>query len=98
MLELPEPLMIYRNTVGARLMLAFAGVIVVFGVAVALSIGRLAAFNTAVSDITGSEFAKMETVNSWAMNASESMRHTRNMLLMEDKAQIQEEVAKTRAL
>ncbi len=35
----------YRNSVGARVTLAFATVIVVFGGAVALSIARLAAFN-----------------------------------------------------
>jgi len=88
----------YRNSVGARLMLAFAGVIIVFGAAVALSIGRLAAFNTAVTEITGPDFAKVELAGGWMDAISESMRHTRNMLIMDDKAQIQGEIAKVRDL
>jgi len=88
----------FRNSVGARLMLAFGGVIVVFGAAVGLSIGRLAAFNVAVSDITHKQLAKLETADAWAASLSESMRHTRNMLIMDDKAQIQGEIVKVRAL
>src|SRR5258708_4391690 len=88
----------YRNTVGARLMLAFAGVIIVFAAAVALSIGRLAAFNDAVSVITGPDLAKVELASAWIDNVSESMRHARNMLIMDDKAQIQGEIVKVRAL
>src|SRR6202451_3377179 len=88
----------YRNSVGARLMLAFGGVIIVFAVAVALSIGRLAAFNGAVNDITHKQLAKVETADAWAASLSESMRHTRNMLIMEDKAQIQGEIVKVQAL
>ena len=90
--------MIYRNSVGARLMLAFAGVILVFGAAVAISIFRLAAFNAAITDITTLQFKKVETSNAWAASLSESMRHTRNMLIMDDKAQIQGEIAKVQAL
>ncbi len=90
--------MIYRNSVGARLMLAFAGVIMVFGAAVAISIFRLAAFNAAITDITTLQFKKVETSNAWAASLSESMRHTRNMLIMDDKAQIQGEITKVQAL
>ncbi len=90
--------MIYRNSVGARLMLAFAGVIMVFGAAVAISIFRLASFNAAITDITTLQFKKVETSNAWAASLSESMRHTRNMLIMDDKAQIQGEIAKVQAL
>ena len=53
----------YRNSVGTRLMLGFAVVIIVFGGAVALSIDRLATFNVAVSDITSRQLAKVETAN-----------------------------------
>ncbi|HMD28293.1 MAG TPA: MCP four helix bundle domain-containing protein, partial [Steroidobacteraceae bacterium] len=90
--------MIYRNSVGARLMLAFAGVIMVFGAAVAISIFRLAAFNAAIADITTLQFKKVETSNAWAASLSESMRHTRNILIMDDKAQIQGEITKVQAL
>jgi ABC-type dipeptide/oligopeptide/nickel transport system permease subunit len=47
----------YGTSVGTRLSLAFAGVIVVFAGAIGLSIGRLAAFNTAVTEITTRELA-----------------------------------------
>ena len=80
-------------------MLAFAGVIIVFGVAVALSISRLAAFNSALSDITGPEFNQSSRpAGAWMENVSESMRHTRNMLIMDDKTQVQGEIGKVRAL
>src|SRR6266852_330006 len=88
----------YRNTVGARLILAFVGVIIVFGAAVALSIDRLAVFNDSVSVITGPDLTKVELASAWMDNISESMRHARNMLIMDDKAQIQGEIAKVRAL
>jgi methyl-accepting chemotaxis protein len=88
----------FRNSVGARLMLAFAGVIIVFGAAVALSIGRLAAFNGAVSEITGPDITQSELASGWESAISESMRSTRNMLLMDDKAQIQGEIDKVQAL
>jgi methyl-accepting chemotaxis protein len=88
----------YRNSVGTRLMLAFAGVIIVFGAAVALSIGRLAAFNTSVNEITGPDLAKVELADAWLDGLSESMRHTRNMLIMDDKEQIQGEIGKVRTL
>src|SRR5260370_40347279 len=88
----------YRNTVGARLMLGFVGVIIVFGAAVALSIGRLAAFNDSVTVITGPDFSKAELASAWMDNLSEAMRHARNMLIMDDKAQLQGEIAKVRSL
>ena len=88
----------YRNSVGARLMLAFAGVIMVFGVAVAVSISRLAAFNEAIAEITTLQFKKVETANAWAMSVGDSMRHMRNMLIMDDKVKIQAEIAQTREL
>jgi methyl-accepting chemotaxis protein len=90
--------MSYRNSVGARLMLAFAGVIIVFGVAVGMGIARLAAFNTAVSEITGPEFTKVTTVDAWLVAIAETNRHTRNMLILDDKAKIQAEVASVREL
>jgi hypothetical protein len=90
--------MSFRNSVGARLMLAFAGVIIVFGAAVALSIGRLAAFNSTMIAITGPDITKVELATAWQDAISESMRHTRNMLILDDKAQIQDEMDKTRAL
>jgi methyl-accepting chemotaxis protein len=90
--------MSYRNSVGTRLALSFAGVILVFAAAVALSIDRLAAFDASVNDITTTELAKVEMADGWMDALSESMRHTRNMLIMDDKAQIQGEIVKVAAL
>jgi methyl-accepting chemotaxis protein len=93
-----EIFMSYRNTVGARLMFAFAGVIIVFGAAVTLSIARLAAFDVSMNEITGPDLSKAEVAGEWLDALSESMRHARNMLIMDDKAQIQGEIAKVRDL
>jgi methyl-accepting chemotaxis protein len=82
----------YRQSVAARLMLAFAGVIVVFGIAVTLSIARFASFNQAVNDITGRTLSSIETADDWAANISESMRHARNMLLMDEKSEVQQQL------
>src|SRR5229473_2781164 len=87
--------MSFRNSVAARVMLSYAGVIIVFAAAVGLSIGRLATFNTAVSEITGPEFTNVETADAWVASLSESMRHT---LIMDDRAQIQGEIDKVGAL
>ncbi len=90
--------MSFRNSVGAKLAISFAGVIAVFAVAVGLSLTRLAGFNAAVNELTGPEFNKVEMAHAWAASLSESMRHTSNILIMEDKAQIQEEIEQVRAL
>jgi methyl-accepting chemotaxis protein len=90
--------MSFRNSVGARLMMSFAGVIAVFGVAVGVSIGGLATFNSAVSEITGPEFAKVETAHSWFASLSDSMRQKRNMILMVDKTQLQAEIVRAREI
>jgi methyl-accepting chemotaxis protein len=87
----------YRNSVGARVTLAFAIVIVVFGGAVALSIGRLASFNTGMELVAGPQLQKVENVDGWSISLLQSMRHTRNVLLMDDKAEIQKEIDATRA-
>jgi len=73
---------------------AFAGVILVFGIAIVLSIARLASFNRAVAQITGPMLVQIETTDSWAANVSESMRYARNMLIMDDKNDIQGQLDK----
>jgi methyl-accepting chemotaxis protein len=89
--------MIYRKSVGLRVTLAFATVIVVFGGAVALSVARLASFNTGMELLTGPQLAKIENVDRWSISLLQSMRHTRNVLLMDEKAEIQSEIAAARA-
>jgi len=84
-------------SVSTRLFLAFGAVIVVFGAAITLSIQRLTNYNAAVDAITGAELAKVETADEWALVLSESMRHMRNALILDDKSKVQEEVDQTRA-
>ncbi len=88
----------YRRSVSARLIYAFGGVILVFGVAVTLSVLRLASFNDAVSRITGPMLTQIETTDAWAASVSESMRHARNMLIMDEKSDVQVELKKIVAL
>jgi len=89
--------MSYGSSVGTRLALGFAGVIILFSGAVGLSIERLAAFNDAVSQITNHELVNLQSASNWEMSISESMRHMRNMLILDDKAQIQTEIDKVHA-
>jgi methyl-accepting chemotaxis protein len=84
--------MSYRNSVGTRLLLSFAGVIIVFSVAVGMGLNRLADFNAALGEISGPLLVKVEATDDWAATISESMRHARNMLIMDDKAQIKGEI------
>jgi methyl-accepting chemotaxis protein len=91
-LEFLEIVMRFRNTIGARLALAFACVIIVFVAAVALSIGRLSAFNAAVNQITGPGLTKLEMANAWSIRLLQTAHHTRNMLILDDKNKIQAEV------
>jgi methyl-accepting chemotaxis protein len=84
--------MSFRNSVGTRLLLSFAGVIIVFCIAVGVGLSRLANFNAALGEISGPLLVKVEATDDWAATISESMRHARNMLIMDDKAQIQGEI------
>jgi methyl-accepting chemotaxis protein len=88
----------YQSSVRARLAYAFAGVILVFGVAIALCVARLASFNQGVSRITGPMLEQIETASAWAQDVSESMRYARNMLIMEDKSDIQAQLDKINEL
>lgn len=81
-----------RNTIGMRLSLAFAAVIVVFSGAIALSITRLANFKTTVHSITAETLPKVETANAWMFDLQQAVRHTANMLILEDPEKIKEEV------
>jgi methyl-accepting chemotaxis protein len=86
------------STVGARLRFALSGVIIVFGMALTMSIVRLAAFDSTVSELAGPRLADVEITHAWSAGVSESMRHARNMLIMDDKTQIQAELVKMTAL
>jgi len=84
--------MSFRNSIGVRLTLAFGGVIFVFCAAVIFSAVRLSAYNAAVSEITGTGLKKLEMTNAWTVCLLQTARHTRNMLILDDKNKIQAEV------
>jgi methyl-accepting chemotaxis protein len=88
----------YGKSVAIRLVAAFLGVVLFFGIAIALCIARLASFNGAVGQITGPMLVQIETTESWSANVSESMRHARNALIMDDKNDIQEQLGKIKDL
>ncbi|MGD0490529.1 MAG: methyl-accepting chemotaxis protein [Steroidobacteraceae bacterium] len=81
-----------RNTIGTRLLLAFTAVIVVFSAAIALSITRLANFKTTVHAITAETLPKVEAANAWMFSLQQSVRHTSNVLILEDPEKIKAEV------
>jgi hypothetical protein len=83
----------HRNSIGARLLLMWAGMILILGATVILSISRLAAFSATAGEITAPRLA-----DAWTASVSESMRHARNTLIMDDKAQIEGELEKITAL
>jgi len=88
--------MYFRHSIASLLVLAFGAVIVLLGTAVTLSVSRLSHFNDAVTVVTGRQLEKLETVNAWIYQLEETARHTRNMLILDDKEKIQEEIESTR--
>ncbi len=88
----------FTESVAGRLSMAFALVALVFIIAVAASIGRLTSYHSAMGEVTGPELANYESAVAWADALSESMRHARNMLIMDVKSDIAVEIKKLAAL
>ena len=82
----------FQQSVGSKLLLAFGVVIVLLGAAITLSIIRLSHFNSAVAAVTGPQLEKLELSNEWIFQLQETARHTRNMLIMDDKDKIRHEI------
>jgi methyl-accepting chemotaxis protein len=82
----------FQQSVGSKLLLAFGAVIALPGAAIALSILRLADFNSAVAAVTGPQLQKLEIANAWIYELQETARHTRNMLILDDKEKLREEI------
>ena len=85
----------FQHSIVSRLLLAFGVVITLLGLAITLSIIRLADFNAAVTAVTGAHLTKLEQTNAWIYELQETARHTRNMLILDDGKKIQEEVEGT---
>ena len=87
----------FQHSIASRLLLAFGVVITLLGLAITLSIIRLADFNAAVTAVTGAQLTKLEQTNAWIYELQETARHTRNMLILDDSRKIQEEIEGTQS-
>src|ERR1700694_3095829 len=76
----------------SRLFLAFGAVAVIFGAALTLGIVRLTEFKNEVHGLTNDRLVKLEQTDDWTIRLLESARHTRNMLILDDKEKIQKEL------
>ncbi|MBS0373714.1 MAG: MCP four helix bundle domain-containing protein [Proteobacteria bacterium] len=84
-----------RNlSVAGRLALAIGAVIAIFGAAITLSILRLSSLNDAGNLLANERLARLVLVDDWVNELNKSMRATRNMLLMDEKSKIQEQLDK----
>jgi methyl-accepting chemotaxis protein len=78
--------------VAARLFLGYGTVAVIFGGALGISILRLTEFKNEVHGITNDRVPKLEQTDDWTIRLLETARHTRNMLILDDKEKIQKEL------
>jgi methyl-accepting chemotaxis protein len=78
--------------VAARLFLAFGAMAVIFGGALGISILRLTDFKHEVHGLTNDVVPKLELTDDWTIQLLETARHTRNMLIFDDKEKIQKEL------
>jgi methyl-accepting chemotaxis protein len=78
--------------VAARLFLAFGTIAVIFGAALGLSIQRLTEFKNEVHGLTNDRVPKLEQTGDWTIRLLETARHTRNMLILDDKEKIRKEL------
>jgi methyl-accepting chemotaxis protein len=76
----------------SRLLLAFGAVMVTLLIAVAIALLRLSQFNGEVHGVTNDRLPKLETTQKWVVQLLETARHTRNMLILDDKAKIKSEL------
>ncbi len=88
--------MIATKTVFGRIIAGFGVVILIVGVAIALSIIRLREFNAAIHSVTEQNIPRLEITYAWQHFVQEGATHMRNMLLFEDKDRIEAEIAAVR--
>src|ERR1700730_8889021 len=81
-----------RLSLRTRLLLAFAIVMLTLSAAVVIAMQRLSHFNREVHAVTNDRLPKLETTQKWVVQLLETARHTRNMLILDDKAKIKSEL------
>jgi methyl-accepting chemotaxis protein len=64
----------------------------ILSAAVVIAMLRLSHFNREVHAVTNDRLPKLETAQKWVVQLLETARHTRNMLILDDKAKIQSEL------
>ena len=75
-----------------RLLLAFAAVMAMLSLAVATGVFGLSQFNSGVHNLTDERLIRLDTANQWVVELLETARHTRNVLILDDKAQVRQEI------
>jgi methyl-accepting chemotaxis protein len=75
-----------------KLLLAFAIVMALLSIALVTSMQRLAHFRQEVHTLTGNNLPKLETTHAWVVQLLETARHTRNMLIIDDKQKVNSEL------
>src|ERR1700738_1403938 len=85
-------LKVIRLSLRSRLLLAFATVMLILSAAVVIAMLRLSDFNREVHAVTNDRLPKLETAQKWVVQLLETARHTRNMLILDDKAKIKSEL------
>jgi PAS domain S-box-containing protein len=75
-----------------RLLLAFSAVMAALSVAVIIAALQLTRFNREVQRVTGDNLPRLQTTHQWVVQLLETARHTRNMLILDDKTKIKSEL------
>jgi PAS domain S-box-containing protein len=85
----------FRIGLRTKLLLAFAVVMALVSIALVTAMQRLAHFRQEVTEVTGSRLPKLEATQAWIVQLLETARHTRNMLILDDKGKVKAEVDAT---
>ena len=78
--------------VATRLFLAFGLVAVIYASALGISMMRLDEFKNAVHDVTTGRVPKLQRTDDWSLQLLETARSTRDMLILDDKDKIKQEL------
>ena len=85
----------FRIGLRTKLLLAFAVVMALVSIALVTAMQRLAHFRQEVTAVTGTRLPKLEATQAWIVQLLETARHTRNMLILDDKGKVKAEVDAT---
>lgn len=85
----------FRIGLRTKLLLAFAVVMALVAIALVTAMQRLAHFRQEVTAVTTIRLPKLEATQAWIVQLLETARHTRNMLILDDKAKVKAEIDAT---